>query len=233
MFDTMITVVGNVVDSPRKVRVKDSQVTNFRVAATPRRFDGTAQRYVDGTHLLRRRRVLGRSQRSRGRQRQPGRPGRGGGRHQHRRVGDRRRAAQQAEDQGPGRRAQPALGHLPLHQARPRPPWSTPSRPSGVPVDPSDEELGEAVDQLTGEILARPGLRDRPGDVARTDDRRPPRARARLVARGWEDRRQHAGDGAGSSARPVPPRDTTEGSTAQWLSTSTRWSARARRTATR
>src|SRR3712207_9328469 len=48
VYETMITVVGNVVDSPRKVRVKDSQVTNFRVAATPRRFDGAAQRYVDG-----------------------------------------------------------------------------------------------------------------------------------------------------------------------------------------
>ena len=48
MYETMITVVGNVVDSPRKVRFKDSQVTNFRVAATPRRFDSTAQRYVDG-----------------------------------------------------------------------------------------------------------------------------------------------------------------------------------------
>ena len=49
MFDTMITVVGNVVDSPRKGRAGTGEVTNFRVASTPRRFDSTAQRFVDGT----------------------------------------------------------------------------------------------------------------------------------------------------------------------------------------
>ncbi len=48
MFDTMITVVGNVVDSPRKARVNNSSVTNFRLASTARRFDGGAQRFVDG-----------------------------------------------------------------------------------------------------------------------------------------------------------------------------------------
>jgi single-strand DNA-binding protein len=44
----MITVVGNVVDSPRKVRAGKSEVAKFRVASTPRRFDSTAQRFVDG-----------------------------------------------------------------------------------------------------------------------------------------------------------------------------------------
>ena len=48
MFDTMITVVGNVVDSPRKVRAGKSEVAKFRVASTPRRFDSSAQRFVDG-----------------------------------------------------------------------------------------------------------------------------------------------------------------------------------------
>jgi single-strand DNA-binding protein len=48
VFDTMITVVGNVVDSPRKARVNNSSVTNFRVASTSRRFDGGSQRFVDG-----------------------------------------------------------------------------------------------------------------------------------------------------------------------------------------
>ncbi len=48
MFDTMITVVGNVVDSPRKARVNNGSVTNFRLASTSRRFDGGSQRFVDG-----------------------------------------------------------------------------------------------------------------------------------------------------------------------------------------
>jgi single-strand DNA-binding protein len=48
VFDTMITVVGNVVDSPRKARVNNGSVTNFRLASTSRRFDGGSQRFVDG-----------------------------------------------------------------------------------------------------------------------------------------------------------------------------------------
>jgi len=48
VFDTMITVVGNVVDSPRKVRAGKSEVAKFRIASTPRRFDSSAQRFVDG-----------------------------------------------------------------------------------------------------------------------------------------------------------------------------------------
>jgi single-strand DNA-binding protein len=48
VFDTMITVVGNVVDSPRKTRVNNGSVTNFRLASTSRRFDGGSQRFVDG-----------------------------------------------------------------------------------------------------------------------------------------------------------------------------------------
>jgi single-strand DNA-binding protein len=47
--DTFITVVGNVVDSPRKVRVKNGSVTNFRLASTGRRFDGATQQWVDST----------------------------------------------------------------------------------------------------------------------------------------------------------------------------------------
>ena len=49
MNDTMITVVGNVVDSPRKVRVRSGSVTNFRVASTGRRYDGATQQWVDST----------------------------------------------------------------------------------------------------------------------------------------------------------------------------------------
>jgi single-strand DNA-binding protein len=47
--DTMITVVGNVVDSPRKVRVRSGSVTNFRLASTGRRFDGATQQWVDSS----------------------------------------------------------------------------------------------------------------------------------------------------------------------------------------
>lgn len=49
MNDTFITVVGNVVDSPRKVRLKNGSVTNFRLASTGRRFDGATQQWVDST----------------------------------------------------------------------------------------------------------------------------------------------------------------------------------------
>ncbi len=48
MNDTMITVVGNVVDSPRRVSLDKGAVTNFRMAATARRFDGDRKEFVDG-----------------------------------------------------------------------------------------------------------------------------------------------------------------------------------------
>ena len=51
MNDTTITVVGNVVDSPRCVRVRDGAVTNFRLASTSRRFDREKQEFVDGATL--------------------------------------------------------------------------------------------------------------------------------------------------------------------------------------
>lgn len=48
MNDTLVTVVGNVVDSPRRVSLKNGAVTNFRMASTSRRFDPTRQEFVDG-----------------------------------------------------------------------------------------------------------------------------------------------------------------------------------------
>lgn len=51
MNDTMITVVGNVVDSPRLVRTQSGSVTNFRLASTARRYDSQAQQYVDRSTL--------------------------------------------------------------------------------------------------------------------------------------------------------------------------------------
>jgi single-strand DNA-binding protein len=49
--DTRVTVVGNVVNSPRRVRLQHGTVTNFRLAATERRFDSTTQAWVDGATL--------------------------------------------------------------------------------------------------------------------------------------------------------------------------------------
>ena len=48
MNDTNITVVGNVVDSPRRDRLQNGSVTNFRMASTARRYDSATQEFVDG-----------------------------------------------------------------------------------------------------------------------------------------------------------------------------------------
>ena len=47
MNDTFVTVVGNVVDSPRRVRLDSGSVTNFRMASTARRYDTKSQEFVD------------------------------------------------------------------------------------------------------------------------------------------------------------------------------------------
>jgi single-strand DNA-binding protein len=51
MNDTELTVVGNVVDSPRRVRLENSAVTNFRMASTARRYDSAKQEFVDSGTL--------------------------------------------------------------------------------------------------------------------------------------------------------------------------------------
>ena len=43
MNDTIVTVVGNVVDSPRRVSLDNGAVTNFRRASTARRYDAGRQ----------------------------------------------------------------------------------------------------------------------------------------------------------------------------------------------
>jgi single-strand DNA-binding protein len=48
MNDTLVTVVGNVVDSPRRVSLQNGAVTNFRMASTSRRYDAGRQEFVDG-----------------------------------------------------------------------------------------------------------------------------------------------------------------------------------------
>jgi single-strand DNA-binding protein len=46
--DTIVTVVGNVVDTPRRYRPEGgTPVTNFRMASTARRFDSRSQEFVD------------------------------------------------------------------------------------------------------------------------------------------------------------------------------------------
>jgi single-strand DNA-binding protein len=52
MNDTMITIVGNVVDTPRRRTTKNGfEVTNFRVASTSRRYDREQERFVDNSTL--------------------------------------------------------------------------------------------------------------------------------------------------------------------------------------
>lgn len=53
MNDTIMTIVGNVVDAPKLRRTKNGySVANFRVASTPRRFDREKAIWVDGDTLF-------------------------------------------------------------------------------------------------------------------------------------------------------------------------------------
>jgi single-strand DNA-binding protein len=52
MNETMMTIVGNVVDKPRRRQTKNGHdVTNFRIASTSRRFDREQEKFVDDTTL--------------------------------------------------------------------------------------------------------------------------------------------------------------------------------------
>jgi single-strand DNA-binding protein len=52
MADTIMTIVGNVVDEPRRRETKNGfAVTNFRVASTSRRFDREKEQFVDNGTL--------------------------------------------------------------------------------------------------------------------------------------------------------------------------------------
>jgi single-strand DNA-binding protein len=53
MHDTTMTVIGNVVDSPKLRRTRNGHsVANFRIASTPRRFDREKEQWVDGGTLF-------------------------------------------------------------------------------------------------------------------------------------------------------------------------------------
>lgn len=52
MADTIMTIVGNVVDDPRRRETKSGfAVTNFRVASTSRRYDREKEQFVDNGTL--------------------------------------------------------------------------------------------------------------------------------------------------------------------------------------
>ena len=53
MNETMMTIVGNVVDTPRRRKTKNGfDVTNFRIASTSRRYDREQERFVDDSTLF-------------------------------------------------------------------------------------------------------------------------------------------------------------------------------------
>jgi len=53
MFDTQVTVVGNLVAEPRLAQTNDGQaVASFRLASTPRRFDRATGEWRDGDTLF-------------------------------------------------------------------------------------------------------------------------------------------------------------------------------------
>ena len=53
MFDTQVTVVGNLVAEPRLTYTKDGQpIASFRLASTPRRFDRATGEWKDGDTLF-------------------------------------------------------------------------------------------------------------------------------------------------------------------------------------
>ncbi|WP_412541877.1 single-stranded DNA-binding protein [Longispora sp. K20-0274] len=53
MFDTYVTIVGNVLSAPESRRTvrTGTAVTNFKVASTARRFDRATETWVDGDSL--------------------------------------------------------------------------------------------------------------------------------------------------------------------------------------
>jgi single-strand DNA-binding protein len=53
LFDTAVTIIGNVLTNPEFRRLHDSQVvvSNFRIASTARRFDRVTNNWVDGSTL--------------------------------------------------------------------------------------------------------------------------------------------------------------------------------------
>jgi single-strand DNA-binding protein len=52
MNETLMTIVGNVVDTPRKRETRNGHVvTNFRIASTSRRYDREQEKFIDDSTL--------------------------------------------------------------------------------------------------------------------------------------------------------------------------------------
>jgi single-strand DNA-binding protein len=50
--ETLMTIVGNVVDTPRRRKTKNGfDVTNFRIASTSRRYDREQEKFIDDSTL--------------------------------------------------------------------------------------------------------------------------------------------------------------------------------------
>lgn len=53
MFETTVTLVGNVISTPRSREVANgARVTSFRMVSTARRFDRATERWVDGDRVF-------------------------------------------------------------------------------------------------------------------------------------------------------------------------------------
>ena len=52
MFDTLVTVIGNVATKPNRRELANGAVTDFRIASTSRRYDREKSRWVDGDELF-------------------------------------------------------------------------------------------------------------------------------------------------------------------------------------
>ena len=200
--DTVVTVVGNVVDSPRRVDCRTAQRHQLPHGLHRAPVRQQTQEWVDGAHLLGRRRVLGRPGRQRVAQRQQGRPGH-------------RRRAQLYTDSGRPSRAGAA--------GRGSGPW--PSGPTwrGASAEFRRTQRARRRTGGAGAAGGRAGRRESADDPAGAttsagedydggsgplyeldSERLLPGAGARLVAPGWEDRRLRT-QGAGPAIRPAPP----------------------------
>jgi len=52
MFDTLITVIGNVATKPSRRILPTGTLTDFRIASTSRRYDKSTESWVDGDELF-------------------------------------------------------------------------------------------------------------------------------------------------------------------------------------
>ncbi|MFD0560353.1 single-strand DNA-binding protein [Stackebrandtia endophytica] len=52
MFDTLITIIGNVATKPNRRALSAGALTDFRMASTSRRYDKATESWVDGDELF-------------------------------------------------------------------------------------------------------------------------------------------------------------------------------------